>query len=295
MAFEWGRCGNWRACLAGLLLLAATGVSGGAAVAADQAVTDPAAFSLAPEPKLMSNGPASADDWHFVTRLGLWAISLDGTVDVRDTSSDFGMGFDDVLEDLNFAFMPAVEVYKGRWGLVFNGVFAQLEGDEDFSRTLPGGGRLEGGADVTMDMYIADLGIAYRLFDIPLREHDETNMVLTVMPAVGVRYTYIDIEVNPDRFESRSIDQELWDPYVGGRLNLQISEQLAWRTEAEIGGFGVGSDLTWAAQTFLDWRLNQHLEVNIGYRAMYYDYEDGDFELDLTMHGPWIGMSFHLQ
>ena len=264
-----------------------------AAWAAGGLAERPAVLTLDVEPQMLAAAPAAnEDDWHIVARLGLWGMSVDGDASVREYGTDFSMDVGDILDNLNFAFMPGIELGKDRWALVFNGVFAQLENDEQFSRTLPGGRVIEGGADITMDMYIADLAVGYRLWDIPLGE-GKSDMMLSITPAVGVRYTYLKIDVNPDRFESRDQSADIWDPYVGGRMNLQFNKELAWRTDGSIGGFGVGSDLAWTLQSFIDWRFARNLELNLGYRVMDYDYEDGDFELDLTMHGPWIGISVY--
>lgn len=281
--------------LASLAMAAAMAGWCGAAQTGDELpeAQTPAIFAL--EPLMLAERPATApkaEDWHAILRLGLWAMNVDGDASARDYDVDFSMDFGDLLDNTNFAFMGGLEIGKGKWAVVFEGMIAQLENDQHFNHTLPRGRTIEGGADISLDMYIADLALGYRLWDIPLGD-GKSEMMLSITPAVGLRYTHMSVEVNPDRFESRDSSQDLWDPYVGGRVNLQISREVAWRTDASVGGFGVGSDLTWSAQSFIDWRFHRSMELNVGYRAMYWDYKDGDFELDLTMHGPWIGISFH--
>ena len=66
--------------------------------------------------------------------------------------------------------------------------------------------------------------------------------------------------------------------------------------EANVGGFGVGSDLTWNVQAFVGYRttvFGQDTTFALGYRALYQDYHHKDFEWDVTMHGPVLGTALH--
>ncbi len=73
---------------------------------------------------------------------------------------------------------------------------------------------------------------------------------------------------------------------------LRLSERWGVRGEADIGGFGVGSDLTWNAQAVLTYGFTvagYEAFAAAGYRALYWDYKDGGFEWDVTMSGPILG------
>ena len=62
--------------------------------------------------------------------------------------------------------------------------------------------------------------------------------------------------------------------------------------EANVGGFGVGSDFAWNAQAFLGYRtsiLGVPTTLSARYRALHQDYDHDDFEWDVTMHGPALG------
>lgn len=235
-------------------------------------------------------GGASAahaeDDWHVLARFGLWATSIDGTASVRGRESEIDAGFDDLFDKTNFALAPGFEIGKGNWAFAFHGFFSQLESESVFPL-------LNRTGTTTLDTYIFDLALGYRVVDVPMGDKEDQRFSLT--PVVGLRTSYFSTEMSIDGLPSVSKSQTLWDPFVGGRVNLAFNRQVAWRTEASIGGFGAGSDLTWTAQSFIDWRFHERIELNVGYRALYYDFENDDFELDLTMHGPWIGMSFYFK
>jgi hypothetical protein len=81
-------------------------------------------------------------------------------------------------------------------------------------------------------------------------------------------------------------------PLVGVNMIVELAKHWAVRAEADIGGFGVGSDLTWNAQAFLTYGstvAGYDAFASAGYRALYWDYKDGGFEWDVTMSGPLLG------
>lgn len=85
-----------------------------------------------------------------------------------------------------------------------------------------------------------------------------------------------------------------WDPYVGlrGRYNFSSSFYLIAR--AEIGGFGVGSDLMWQAQGAFGVQLTRSVFAEAGYRALSFDYDHNGLTYDMITHGPQmtLGVEF---
>lgn len=272
---------------AALLSTAPTMASDGTEKAAPLSLsTTPQSMDAAPPAQA---APAADDDnWHLTTRFGIWGVSLNGTIGAGRAEKDVDASFSDLMENANFASSPGIEVSKDRWTLMFNGFLTQLEDSKSFSRTMINGQVVQGDVDTKVDLDIADLALAYRLFDIPLGDQ---GMRLSLSPAVGVRYTYLSAEIDPSRLPSRSGDQDWWDPYIGARVNLKITDSLAWRTDASWGGWGIGCDTTWLVQSMLDWRFTDSWELNVGYRALYQNYNDNGVKWDMTMQGPWIGVS----
>jgi hypothetical protein len=74
-----------------------------------------------------------------------------------------------------------------------------------------------------------------------------------------------------------------------------MSERWNLILRGDIGGFGVGSDLTWNLVGLVDFKPWKHVSLFGGYRALYQDYEDGsgvnEFKFDATMHGPILGLN----
>ncbi len=78
---------------------------------------------------------------------------------------------------------------------------------------------------------------------------------------------------------------------------LDLTDDLSLVFRGDIGGFGVGSDLTWnvAGLLLYDFDLfGMDASVATGYRALYQDFEDGSgankFAYDVTTQGPILGM-----
>lgn len=81
------------------------------------------------------------------------------------------------------------------------------------------------------------------------------------------------------------------DPFVGMRAFYNFTDRLYAVAKADIGGFGVGSDLTWQAYGALGWRFNKHVSTEIGYRHMDIDYSsDKGFAADMTMSGAQVAL-----
>jgi hypothetical protein len=203
---------------------------------------------------------------------------MDGTVGARNVKSDVNVGFDSIWDNLDFGAMGAATLSKGNWVFVFDGVYARLEEKHTFSD-----GR---GGVVSSNMGIADFAIGYTL----VRTKIGNDMPLTLTPAVGVRYTYLQMSLNPNQFPTFSDHEDWWDPYVGGQVVLGLNRKLDWRTQGSVGGFSVGSDFTWSVGSFIDWHLNKTFTLDFGYRAIGWDYQNGGFTWDVTMHGPWVGL-----
>lgn len=88
------------------------------------------------------------------------------------------------------------------------------------------------------------------------------SLVLAVEPLAGARVNHLrgELATRLDASgiqEGRQVDQsQTWiDPLVGVNVIAELAEHWAIRGEADIGGFGVGSELTWNAQAILTYRF----------------------------------------
>jgi hypothetical protein len=89
--------------------------------------------------------------------------------------------------------------------------------------------------------------------------------------------------------------QDWWDPIIGANVAYPLGEKFSLNCRGDVGGFGAGSDLTWQAFPYVNWQFNRWGSVQLGYRWVYVDYEDGAgatlFRYDVLTQGPQVGMT----
>lgn len=91
---------------------------------------------------------------------------------------------------------------------------------------------------------------------------------------------------------SQSID---WiDPFVGMRARCNFNERFYGIAKADVGGFGISSDLVWQVYAALGYLLNERTSVELGYKHLAVDYTRHGFTFDADMSGLMLGMSIRL-
>jgi len=264
---------------------------------------------------------SSPSGWQFRVTPYAWAPSVNGDVTVRGRTVDIDMSFWDLFDsgdskvelDSLLALMGYVEARKGPWGIYGDVVW----GNFDFS----------GGA-VKQRNPIADLNVSARAkaglgYEITMAEGGLTYEVANWGGATaldllgGARYWNQDLDLSLavdtsvdlgklglERSGSRAVAKsgtlEWVDPFVGLRVRHELAPGRELQFLGDIGGFGVGSDLTWQlfagySFDFSIWRSTL-LHGLVGYRALAVDYTQDSGtnknNLDLILHGPVVGLSF---
>jgi hypothetical protein len=94
------------------------------------------------------------------------------------------------------------------------------------------------------------------------------------------------LEKNLNRTFSRCDDW--FDPYVGVRARYNFTPAIYVIGRADIGGFGIGSDLMWQAEGALGVQVTRNVYAEIGYRALSFDYDKDGLTFDTITHGAQI-------
>lgn len=228
----------------------------------------------------------AAPDWTLTVSPYLWGASLNGDAAVFGHKRAVDLPFRDTVKDLKFGFMGAVEVQRGKLGFFVNGQYTDVESNERL-RWLDIGV----GSRVTM----LAAGAFYRIHETALGGSTVhgTPRVLALDPLVGVRWTRLIGSIRVAGIDLS--ESESWiDPYVGARMTLDIDERWNLTAEADIGGFGVGSRITYNGQAYLGYRtslLGRPTTLRAGYRVLHQDYREGGFQWKVTQHGPVLGAS----
>lgn len=88
-----------------------------------------------------------------------------------------------------------------------------------------------------------------------------------------------------------------FDPIFITRLTADIKDKWLFQFRGDIGGFGVGSDLTWQLQAYAGYRFSKVFKLNLGYRYLSMDYDKGTdadrFMYNVDTFGPEISLGFN--
>ncbi|MFZ5876338.1 MAG: hypothetical protein ACOYXU_08005 [Nitrospirota bacterium] len=250
-----------------------------------------AAVSAAPVAAQEAGADATREPWRFEVTPYFFAAGMDGSAGVGQVSGDVDMGVGDLLDRLDGAFMGTVEARKGRLGLLFDGMYVHLKDESTRSWQGPGGIGTSTGeltTNVTQNLY--NLAVARRVVD------DEGA---TADLIVGARYTSLDTRLDlvfttggllPGNVASIDDQQSWWDPIFGFRLLVPFAEHWASLWYADLGGFGMGSDLTAQGIVGVNWAFAKHFSAKFGYRYIFQDYSDDGFVWDMATHGLYAGV-----
>lgn len=80
------------------------------------------------------------------------------------------------------------------------------------------------------------------------------------------------------------------DPFIGVRGYYHFTERFYLVGKADVGGFGIGSDLAWQAYAALGCHLNKRAVLELGYKHMSVDYTSGGFTNDMRTSGVLLNL-----
>ncbi len=188
----------------------------------------------------------------------------------------------DIISSLDFTYMAAGEFRYGNVSFLHDLMYSNL-GE---SGTL--GGPFAGRGKVDVEMLLATAALGYVL-------HEDNDTMLQGYG--GIRYVNIETKVSAvgggpvgAGFDA-SVDEDWVDPVVGLRGRVKIADKVSLGGFANVGGFGVGSELTFDVFGGLEYAINERFSTNVGFRYTYIDYEAERAELKLQQYGSVLGLT----
>ena len=238
---------------------------------------------MAGEPAPLAPAPQKSP-WDFTTSLYLWGMGIEGSVGVLGLESgsgvaDLNLGFDDLVSQLEFAYMGTFELRRGRWGVTADLIYTQLGAE------VTGRGPFRVGAECDLKQFIGNFRLNYRLVDTERAAFD-------VFAGARVNWIDVGLELKGPRGRRLNLSAERdWvDPVIGFRTRLFMNDSWFVQASADVGSGS--SDLTWQALGLVGYRFNAHCSTGLGYRALGTDYREGGFTYDTTAHGPILGVEW---
>jgi hypothetical protein len=224
-------------------------------------------------------------DWSFNISPYVWAASLKGTAAAVPglPSIKVDASFKDILQNLDLAAMTLVELRYRRFAAYADIVYTDISTDADLSSRI-----LFDDIDAESELFIGTFGGAYRAV-----EGDRGFLDLLA----GARVWSVDtrLDVNGGLLDGQEIeDNENWvDPVIGLKGRFDFGHGFFLYGLGQVGGFGVGSDLTWDAFGGFGYQFNDTISAIAGYRHLEVDYEHEAFKFDVELSGPVIGVTIH--
>lgn len=213
---------------------------------------------------------AQTNAWTFDVSLYGLAAAMSGDVTVKGVTSDLDVGFDQIWDNLELGGMAKVRVGHGQWAFTTDVIYMGLSASKN-------------NVSAELDQWVVEPTLSYQLcsgFEV----------------LAGARYNNISGDVRGPLGINPSGTQDWWDPIFGASAALPVSEKISFHVRGDVGGFDVGSTLTWQAFPYLNWQLSHAASIQIGYRWVYTDYETGSglnrFRYDVLTQGPQAGFTW---
>jgi len=221
-------------------------------------------------------------EWRATVSLYGWLTGFSVDAGGQRINASFG----DVLDLLNAGAMLRASGRWRRWTGYVDYLYADLGDASEIGRAT---------AELDVVQHNVDFRVGYVAFERPDVE---------VIVEAGARWWYtrttVSIDIPPLLPGGGGASDEVressswWDPLVGVRVRWRISERALLTAHVNAGGFGWGeaSDSVWDLGLVLSIRVWKGLSIPLGYRVLTYERSDDGLDLDTTMQGPIVGVSF---
>jgi hypothetical protein len=222
---------------------------------------------------------------------------MEGDVGVRGQTADVDQSFEDVFDLLkdhvDGMLQGQVFLRHGRWGLDFTSSWLRLE--DESAPLAPAGGT----AEVVTEMWQGQVDLWYRLGAKPLGCDPCAPCAPWVIYDVYAGARFMDIETELRAPAALREGSESWvDPVIGGRITYDFNRRVSADIQADIGGFGIASDLTWKLRLGVEWKPTRWFSLSTGWMWIDTDYESGSgadrVVWDVLQDGPYVSLGISL-
>lgn len=223
----------------------------------------------------------NSGDWQFMAELYLWYASIGGEA---AAGADVDIGADDLIDDLNLAFMGNIGMKKNRWGFMVDAIYLNASDNQNISSPIGGIN-----TDVELSSWIVTPMVGY---EAVASDQFSLNIV------AGARYLYLDAEVdlrNADpagpAFNAGATDSGgNWDGIIGVKGDVSLTTHWYIPYYFDIGTGN--SEITWQAFAGLGYRF-KHFDILAGYRYLSWEFDDDEVFGDLNVSGVGAGIKFY--
>jgi len=230
----------------------------------------------------------SQDQWQFAGAIYLWGADIGGNT---VGGSEVEVGFSDLLDNLEMAFMGAFAARKNNWSFLTDVVYLDLGVDETVELSVPIGPiqvPVTTSVDLDLQGLVLHFAAGYGLYS-------EGKSRLDLIG--GVRYLDLDTDLFLELQSlgpglSRTISDSLttWDGIIGLKGYASLGERWFMPNYVDIGAGD--SELTWQATAGIGYRAGRVWDLALVYRHLEWDFDSTRLIDDINFSGPTLGVIF---
>ena len=224
--------------------------------------------------------------WNFVTDIYLIFPYMKGDIGIGNSITvpvDATPG--DIFSKLKFGGMLYLEAHTKKWAITSDLIYMSL--DQEITT-----GNLWHSGSAGVKQLIWEPAAFYRLASF--LEVGAGGRLNNLQASIDARRNVFPAGTE-EVIENAS--KTWFDPIFITRLTADIKDKWLFQFRGDIGGFGVGSDLTWQLQAYAGYRFSKAFKLNLGYRYLSMDYDKGTdadrFMYNVDTFGPEISLGFN--
>jgi hypothetical protein len=228
------------------------------------------------------------DQWQFSAAIYLWGADMGGQT---IGGSEVEVGFSDLVDNLEMAFMGAFAARKNNWSFLTDVIYLDLGVDKTADLSIPIGGMqvpVTTTTNVDVQSWVLHFAGGYGLYS-------EGKSRLDLIG--GARY----LDLSMDLFlelqslgpgQSRTISESLsaWDGIVGLKGHASLGERWYLPYYVDVGAGQ--SKLTWQATAGIGFRAGRVWDLALVYRHLEWDLDSTRVIDDINISGPTLGVIF---
>jgi len=248
-----------------------------------------------------AHADSTAGDWQWDATVYMYLPSIGGETSFPPSGDgpSVDVSADAILDSLNFAFMGALGVRKGPWGVATDVIYLDLGSSKKGTRNFQLG-QLDLPASVDADLNLDITGWLWTLTgSYALMQQERVSMDVLA----GVRM--LDLEETlrwqlngdistlplPERSGTGSAEATQWDAIVGVKGRASFGAEGNWYVPYYLDVGTGDSDLTWQGLVGLGYSFDSIDVVGV-WRYLDYDLGDDTPITSIDFNGPALGVTF---